>query len=123
MPVNLDVLPTQKNVHPLYSSSHLVLNLSHPEQWIETFGMTILEGMYYGLPSIAPPVGGPAEIIKNEQNGFLIDQRNLEDIADQIQELAKNKKLYRRMSHNALQEVTQFSHQKKIAKIKEILEC
>ena len=49
LPHNLIIFPKQKNVHPFYERAHLVLNLSHPDKWIETFGMTILEGMSYGI--------------------------------------------------------------------------
>lgn len=123
LPSNLTILSTQKNVHPFYAESHLVVNLSHPEKWVETFGMTILEGMYYGLPSIAPPIGGPVEIIKNKRNGFLIDQRNLKEIAEQIDKLAMDKAFYQQISSNALIDVQQFSYQKNLSKIREILEC
>ncbi len=121
LPTNLQLFSSQKNVHPFYQKSHLVLNLSHPEEWVETFGMTILEGMYYGLPCIAPPVGGPTEIVNDAINGFLIDQRNLDDIADSIVKLSNNKNLYHSFSKKALQRALDFNFDSKIKEINNIL--
>lgn len=121
IPPNLSIFSSQKNVHPFYQNAHLVLNLSHPEQWIETFGMTILEGMYYGLPSIAPPVGGPTEIVENAINGYLIDQRNLDEIAGKIIELSEDKNLYQTFSNNALSRALEFNFKAKIEEINHIL--
>lgn len=101
LPENLVIFPSQKEVHSFYQESHLVLNLSHPEQWVETFGMTLLEAMSYGLPVIAPPVGGPAELVVEGQNGFQMDQRDLESIAAKIDELATEPALYEELSKNA----------------------
>ena len=101
LPINLALFPSQSNVHPFYQKADLVLNLSHPEQWVETFGMTLLEAMQYGIPVIAPPVGGPTEIVKNDFNGYQIDQRNINLITQKITFLANNSEEYNRMSNNA----------------------
>jgi len=94
LPKNLEIYPKQRNVHPFYKKSNLVLNLSHPEKWVETFGMTLLEAMQYGLPVIAPPVGGPTEIVSSFFNGYLIDQRNEEELIKKIKKMATNKRHY-----------------------------
>lgn len=102
MPENLVVFPSQKDVHNFYEEAHVVLNLSHPEQWVETFGMTLLEGMSYGLPVISPPVGGPAKIVINGHNGHQIDQRNFAELKARLREMAENTSLYHGLSQNAL---------------------
>ncbi len=109
---NLKLFPRQSNVHPFYKRASLVLNLSHPEEWMETFGMTLLEGMVYGLPSIAPPVGGPAEIVQDDVNGYTIDQRALNEIATKIDEIANNESLYKRLSDNAKKRAFDFENTK-----------
>ncbi len=109
IPDNLIIFPRQANVHLFYQRANLVLNLSHPEQWIETFGMTLLEAMQYGIPSIGPAVGGPAEIIENDVNGYKIDQRQLTTISNKIKLIASNSALYQRLSNNAYNFAKRFS--------------
>lgn len=122
MPENLIVFPSQKDVHTFYQEADLVLNLSHPEQWVETFGMTLLEGMTYGLPVIAPPVGGPTELVVNGMNGFQIDQRKLEEIKEKIRLAAENEKLYAKLSSNARRFAERFDGEGSGKQILEILE-
>jgi glycosyltransferase involved in cell wall biosynthesis len=106
---NLIIFPVQSNVHPFYQRANLVLNLSHPQTWVETFGMTILEAMHYGIPCIVPPIGGPVELIDNGVQGFLIDQRNLDIVIEKINLIATDKILYQSFSDAALQKAQTFS--------------
>ena len=101
IPANLNLLPVQKNVHQLYKEADLLLSLSYPHEWPETFGMTIVEGLTYGLPAIVPPVGAPIEIIHDGVEGFHLDVRELDQIRDKIQELADKPQLMERLSHAA----------------------
>lgn len=73
LPENLKIYPAQSNIHPFLHKTDVVLNLSNPAMVVETFGMTILEGMAYGIPSIVPNIGGPTELIKDGYNGYCID--------------------------------------------------
>jgi glycosyltransferase involved in cell wall biosynthesis len=98
---NLLIFDRQENVSKFYQEADLLLNLSRPESWIETFGLTILEGMAYGLPAIVPPVGGPTEIVRNNENGFHISCYELDKIAKKIKFLMKNKDKYHTLSTNA----------------------
>jgi len=106
---NLTLYATQRNVHPFYQKANLLLNLSNPETWVETFGMTILEAMHYGMPCIVPPVGGPIELIDDGVQGFLSDQRDLDKIAQQIQALAENPTQYEQMAKAAKEKSKFFS--------------
>ena len=99
---NLKIYPRQDNVIPFYQASSLVLNLSNKELAIETFGLTALEAMSLGLPVIVPTVGGIAEMVEDDYNGFKIDVCNLEMIKDKICEILTNKELYIRLTQGAL---------------------
>lgn len=103
LPKNLRLFPKQNDVHPFYQKADLVLNLSNPKEWVETFGMTLLEAMTYGLPVIAPPIGGPTEIVKNGANGFSIAAQKLPKIIKTIKSLAQDQSYYLLLSLNALQ--------------------
>jgi glycosyltransferase involved in cell wall biosynthesis len=102
VPVNCTIYPTQSDTHPFYERATIVLNLSHPDKWVETFGMTILEGMAYGLPVIVPVSGGVRELVEEGVNGFCCDYRDMEGLAGHIQLLANDPELYRRFSGQAL---------------------
>ena len=103
LPSNLFLYPTHKNLHPFYEEASIILNLSDVNSWIETFGLTILEGMAYGLPAIVPPIGGVVELVENGENGFLIDSKDLTTISEKIRSILTTPELYRSMSKNALE--------------------
>jgi len=102
LPENLILFPKQNNVHWFYKRAHLVVNLSNPKEWIETFGMTLLEAMTYGIPVIAPAIGGPVEVVQDGKNGYCINSQHLTAIIDKIKGLANKSDLYQSFSANAL---------------------
>ena len=105
-------MTAQQNLHPHYINMGLLLNLSLVDQWVETFGLTIIEAMAYGVPVIAPPVGGPAEIVTNNKEGYLISSKNIYEIAEKIIFLSKNHDVMIRLSKNALKRSKYFSEKK-----------
>ena len=111
-PRNLVLIPAQKNVHPFYRDCDLVMNLSLPDQWIETFGMTVLEAMVYGRPVIVPPVGGVAELVEDGIHGFRVDSRNEILLQQRILELSSDQQLYQLMSAAAKHRSLEFSSKK-----------
>lgn len=48
--------------------------------YIEGSPISILEAMSYGMPIISTNVGGIPELVKNNENGLLIEQGNLDQI-------------------------------------------
>lgn len=106
---NLKIYPSQKNLHTFYSTSSIILNLSKPDGCVETFGLTILEGMYYGLPAIVPPVGGITELVQEGQNGLKIDSRDFEKIKEGLTYILEDDERYQKMSQNALKKSSEFS--------------
>jgi glycosyltransferase involved in cell wall biosynthesis len=105
---NITIYSRQTNLSKFYNESSLLMNLSRPDGWIETFGLTILEGMEYGLPVIAPTVGGPAEIVREDIDGFCISCYEVEKIVEKIKYLMDNKTKYKRLSNNARNRVKEF---------------
>ena len=121
LPQNLLIFPTQKNVHPFYEKADIVLNLSHPDAWLETFGLTVIESHSYGIPVIVPPVGGIAEIVEDGITGFKISSKELPLLSATLNSLLKDAHLYKRMSKNASINIHQYSESKFIHKSLEII--
>lgn len=109
LPSNLIVYTSQKEIHSFYQEASIVLNLTIPKLCRETFGLTILEAMAYGLPTIVPPAGGVVELVAEGENGFLIDSENLKLLSKKINLLLQNQMLYNQMSDNAWEKSKFFS--------------
>lgn len=122
IPTNVTIYPRQQNVDSFYTQGNLLLNLSRPDEWIETFGLTVLEGMMHGLPVIVPPVGGPAEIVRGNIEGYLISSYDVDTIVEKILLLSTHKIEYETLSVNALRRVNDFNKKRFEEKIITIFE-
>lgn len=109
LPKNVIIYPTQTNTHPFYKEASLILNLSDTNRWVETFGLTILEGMAYGLPAIVPPIGGVVELVENEINGYRIDSKAIDSISNTIKKMFSNPDNYLKMCQKAVDKSTFFN--------------
>ncbi len=123
LPENLSIHPAQEDVHRFYRQADVVLNLSHTDKWIETFGMTILEAMNYGIPVIVPPKGGVTELVKEGYNGFQIESNDLELISRRIIELFTTPTLYNSMAIHAKKKSKEFSVHQMQFRLEQILDA
>ena len=57
--------------------------------------------MAFGIPVIVPPVGGPAEIVKDGKEGYLISSYEVDEIAHKIKVLSQDRIKYLELSKNA----------------------
>lgn len=120
-PANLRVYPTQTNLHPFYQRADVVVNLSRPDMWVETFGLTVIEAMAYGLPVIVPPVGGIAELVEHGQNGYRCDSRNGEELVLLLHRILANDDIYQHMNQEALKRISLFNESHFISRITAIV--
>lgn len=121
LPFNLKIHPCTDDPGLYFANASLVLNLSRPDQWIETFGLTLLEAMAFGVPVIAPPVGGPIELVSHGCDGFLIDSRNTEILAQKVLQLAEDEFLCLRLSAAARITSARFSFDVFAQTLREVL--
>ncbi|WP_416440733.1 glycosyltransferase family 4 protein [Phnomibacter sp. MR] len=109
VPHNCMLFSTTTHTLAFYEQAHLVVNFSNPDEWVETFGLTLLEAMACGRPVIAPPVGGPVELVRNGVEGFCIDARQVAALQQAVQLLYTDVKKYIRFSENARRRAAAFS--------------
>lgn len=106
---NVTIHPRTDDPAKFYRSADLVLNLSRVDEWIETFGLTLVEAMTFGLPVIAPPVGGPVEIVTHGTDGYCIDSRDGAALHEAVLKLADDPKTYDAMARAARKRAQDFS--------------
>ena len=64
----------------------------------ESFGIVMLEGMMYQMPIVASRWRGVQSVVKENQNGYLVDVRNAQQIADVIGKLYDDRSLLKEMA-------------------------
>lgn len=106
---NITVHPRTDDPARFYRTADVVLNLSRVDQWIETFGLTLAEAMTFGIPVIAPPVGGPTEIITHGQEGYCIDSRDGKALRESVLSIADDPSQALRLSKAARKRAAEFS--------------
>lgn len=75
----------------------------------ESFSLVLCEAMEQGLPALSFDIDvGPREIIKDGVNGYLIENRNVQKMADRIIELVENKEKWNAIATNALEDVSKY---------------
>lgn len=120
-PLNLQIFDSQTNLHPFYQWADVILNLSRPHQWVETFGLTIIEGMAYGIPAIVPPVGGITELVQENTNGFKVDCRKTHLLNEKLNQLFSQKEKYEQMIQYNIEKINHYSENSFIRKNLSIL--
>ena len=89
----------------------------------EGFPYTILEAMSHGLPIVATRVGGVPEAVIDGENGFLVEAKNAQALADKIAVLVEAEEVRKEFGRKSRERVRQeFSLQKMLKKTREVLE-
>jgi len=96
-------------INELLLDSSIYLMLSHAE----SFGLTVLESMSYGLPVLAfDSAKGPLEIVDDGITGKIVKNRNITEMADEIIKLLNDKKSLDKFSKEAKKKSTNYSFDK-----------
>ena len=95
-----------KDIRSAYLDASMLVMSSRSEG----FGMVLTEAMACGLPCVAFDCpSGPADIIKEGEDGFLIEPENTNQMADRLLQLIEDKTLRKQMGKTAKQNVKRFS--------------
>ncbi len=97
-----------EDIGPIYRLAALSGGVLVNPALTEPFGLTLIEAAASGLPIVATKDGGPVDIIKNCQNGYLIDPLDPQDIADHILKVLSDHKNWQTLAHNGIKKVKQY---------------
>lgn len=86
-------------------SSNLYVHSAH----LEGFGLVIIEAMGCGLPVIITNGGGNAEIVRNGHDGYVIENRNVNQFAEKVTYIANNPGVYKQLCENSLESSKSYS--------------
>lgn len=109
---NISLLGNIDDVKTAYLGADLYVHSSQNE----TFGLTFVEALSYGLPCLGLKAGGNEDIIVNGHNGFLVEN-NVDLFVNQLLEIMTNEKLYNHLASHAVSSVQHFdmdSYTKKV---------
>ena len=56
-------------------------------RWVEAFGNVVIEALACGVPVVAYRRGGPAEIIRPGESGFLVEPDNITEMIDAVNQV------------------------------------
>ena len=85
----------------------------------EPFGLVMLEAMAASKPVVAVNTGGPSEIIKDGETGFLIERGNARQLEEKLLFLLKNAQVARKMGERAAKKAEEFGLRRIVDKIEE----
>ncbi|MDH5179307.1 MAG: HAD-IIB family hydrolase [Gammaproteobacteria bacterium] len=69
---------------------------------VEPFGLTLIEAAASGIPIVATNDGGPKDIVRYCNNGFLFDPLDTVELTEKLLRLLNERKLWRRCSQNGI---------------------
>ncbi|MGJ8685713.1 MAG: glycosyltransferase family 4 protein [Nonlabens sp.] len=105
MQERIKLLPPTKSISNHYNSCSIFAFTSI----YEGFPNALIEAMHFGLPCIATDCPtGPSELIKNGENGFLIEMNNQKQLEDKLNVLMNNETIRNNFSIKAEKSVEKF---------------
>ena len=95
-------IESKKELKKLYSQSDIfILNSYSLKTWEEWFGISLIEAMASGLAVVSTDCIGPKEIINKNKVGFLIKQKDKQELYNKLKILIDNITLRNKFGINA----------------------
>ncbi|KKQ71372.1 MAG: hypothetical protein UT14_C0002G0018 [Candidatus Shapirobacteria bacterium GW2011_GWE1_38_92] len=70
---------------------------------VESFGLSVLEAMSLGIPSVVSNEGGLPELVKDNVNGLVFDNFDVSNTANTIMKIVNDEKFRNRLSSNCME--------------------
>lgn len=94
---------TGEELHTAYQVSEVIL---FPSLIFEAFGRIVIEGMASQKPVVATCLGGPIDVITDEENGYVLNPYDRDVFAQRLTTLLSNKKLAEQIGMAGFEHVT-----------------
>ena len=108
------------DIELLMKNYDIVLNFSESE----SFSMTCLEALYYGVPLIATDCGGPSELFIHLESGYLVQNKNIDEMVEGILFLSNSEIVRKKYSINSRSHIRKnFKLSETIYKFKKLYDC
>lgn len=118
---NIKIESSTDDMSSVYAKASILLNLSDRTRVIETFGMTVVEAMCFGLPGVVPQVGGVSELVRDGVNGYQVDSHDTELLVQRIDSLLTDQKRYEQMAMMAVKKSRQYKEREMVDAIEHLL--
>lgn len=109
LPANLELLCGHHDRARLFGDASVVVNATLPRLRAETFGLTVVEAMGWGIPAIVPPAGGIVELVDDGATGFLRDPEDLAAMEEALRDLLADETRYTAFAEAARRRSAEFS--------------
>ena len=99
------LMPATKDIAEEFSKSSIYVMSSR----YEGFGLVLAEAMSCGLPCVSFDCPyGPREIIRDGEDGFLVEDGNIDELAQKLKQLMSDKELRKTMGAKAAMNITRY---------------
>lgn len=103
---NIKYFPPEKNIKEKYLESSIYVMSSR----FEGFGMVLIEAMACGLPCVSFDCDyGPSDIIVNQEDGYVVPDKNVLELINQINTLIEDSELRRQFGQAAKKNVIRYA--------------
>ena len=116
--LKISFLGFRKDVKDIIAASDIICSMSYREG----LPRNIMEGMAQGKPFIVTDIRGNRDIIKDNQNGYIVPINDYQKTAEKIEELMVNIEKKSKIVENNLFDVNKFSIEKIIKNMEKIYE-
>lgn len=115
----IKLMGVRKNLDEIYLEYDFLIFTSR----FEGFGMVLAEAQSKGLVVISYECPcGPKEIIRDGENGFLVEKNNISALTDKILMLTKNQEIMKKISENAIKNSHKYENSKIMPLWKKMIE-